>query len=87
MSKTKTVLTNWQSSMKKKKIEKDSDIFWRRKLTLKVRNWQFSITWFRAGIDLPENLFYEKIAIFHSIKLPFDGQAVIYYIPFEEKFH
>ena len=51
-----------------KKIEKDSDNFWHGKLTLKVRNWQFSITWFKAGVDLPKN------AIFHSIKLPFDAE-------------
>ena len=51
----------------KKKIEKDSDNFWHRKLTLKVRNWQFSITWFRAGVDLPENLFYEKVLFFTQL--------------------
>ena len=50
-----------------KKIEKDSDNFWHRKLTLKVRNWQFSITWFRAGVDLPENLFYEKLLFFTQL--------------------
>ena len=50
-----------------KKIEKDSDNFWHRKLTLKVRNWQFSITWFRAGVDLPENLFYEKVLFFTQL--------------------
>ena len=50
-----------------KKIEKDSDNFWCRKLTLKVRNWQFSITWFRAGVDLPENLFYEKVLLFTQL--------------------
>ena len=36
MSITKNVLLNWYSSMKKK-IEKDSDNFWYRKLTLKVK--------------------------------------------------
>ena len=35
MSITKNELLNWYSSMKKK-IEKDSDNFWYRKLTLKV---------------------------------------------------
>ena len=48
-----------------KKIEKDSDNFWHRKLTLKVRNWHFSIAWFRADVDL----------IFYSIKLPFDAEV------------
>ena len=47
-----------------KKIEKDSDNFWLRKLTLKVRNCHFSITWFRAEVDLTKNLFYEKIPFF-----------------------
>ena len=50
-----------------KKIEKDSDTFWHRKLTLKVRNWQFSITWFRAGVDLPENFSYEKVLFFTQL--------------------
>ena len=40
MSITKNVPLNWYSSMKKK-IGKDLDIFWRGKLTLKVRNQQF----------------------------------------------
>ena len=40
MSITKYVLLNWYSSMKKE-IEKDSDDFWRRKLTLKVEFWHF----------------------------------------------
>ena len=66
MSITNNVPLNWYSSMKKK-IEKDSDNFWHRKLTLKVRNWQFSITWFRAGVDLPENLFYEKVLFFTQL--------------------
>ena len=76
MSITKNVPLNWYSSMKKK-IEKDSDNFWHSNLTLKVRNWQFSITWFRVGVDLPDFFFYgkRKSAIFHSIKLPFDVQA------------
>ena len=50
-----------------KKIEKDSDNFWRRKLTLTVRNWQFLITWFRAGVNLPENLFHEKVLFFTQL--------------------
>ena len=50
-----------------KKIEKDSDNFWRRKLTLKVRNCHFSIAWFRAEVDLTKNLFYEKVLFFTQI--------------------
>ena len=50
-----------------KKIEKDSDNFWCGKLTLKVRNWQFSITWFRAGVDLPESFSYEKVLFFTQL--------------------
>ena len=50
-----------------KKIENDSDNFWRGKLTLKVRNWQFSITWFRAGVDLPEKFSYEKVLFFTQL--------------------
>ena len=46
MSITKKVLLNWYSPMKKK-IEKDSDNFWCRKLTLKVRILQFSTTYTR----------------------------------------
>ena len=59
-----------------KKNEKDSDNFWHRKLTLKVRYWLFSIAWFRAGVDLTKYFFLWKNAIFHSIKLPFDEQVV-----------
>ena len=40
-----------------KKVGKD---FGHRKLTLKVRNWHFSIAWFRADVDLT-NFFYEKV--------------------------
>ena len=42
MSITKNVVLNWYSSMKTK-IEKDSDNFWHRKLTLKVKFWHFLI--------------------------------------------
>ena len=45
----------------KNKIEKDSDNFWHRKLTLKVRKWLFLIAWFRAGVDLTKYFFYEKV--------------------------
>ena len=74
MSIRKNVLLNWYPSMKKK-IEKDSDNFWRRKLTLKVRNWHFSVAWFRAEVDLPKIFFLWKSAIFHSSKLPFDAEV------------
>ena len=40
MSITKNVLLNYNSWMKKK-IDKDSDNFWHRKLTLKVKFWHF----------------------------------------------
>jgi len=59
MSITKDVPLNWYSSMKKK-IEKDSDNFWYRKLTLKVRNCLFLIAWFRAGVDLTKYFFMKK---------------------------
>ena len=65
MTATKIPL-NWYSSMNK--IRKIGS-FWHRKLTLKVRNWHFSIAWFRVDIDLT------KIAIFHSIKLLFDAEV------------
>ena len=61
----KKVLLNWYSSMKKN--EKDSDNFWHRKLTLKVRNCPFSIAWFRAEVDLTKNLFYEKVLFFTQL--------------------
>jgi len=38
-----------------------------RTRTLKVRNRQFSITWFRLGVDLPEKLFYEKVLFFTQL--------------------
>ena len=53
-----------------KKIEKDSDNFWRRKLTFKVRNCHFSIAWFRAEVDLTKNLFYEKVLFFTQLLPP-----------------
>ena len=43
MSATKNITLNWYSSMKKE-IEKDSDNFWHRKLTLKVRILPFLTT-------------------------------------------
>ena len=60
-------------SFDEKKIEKDSDNFWHTKFTLKVRNWHFSIAWFRAHDDLTKKLW--KSAIFHSIKLLFDAEV------------
>ena len=53
-----------------KGIEKDYDNFWHRKLFLKVRNWLFSMAWFRVD---KKNLW--KSAIFHSIKPPFDAEV------------
>ena len=50
-----------------KKIEKDSDNFWYRKLTLKVRNCHFLIAWFRAEVDLTKNLFDEKVLLFTQL--------------------
>ena len=46
----------------KRIIEKDSDDFGHKTLTLKVRNWHFLI------------VFYEKV-LFHSIKLLFDAEV------------
>ena len=40
---------------------------WHKKLTLKVRNWRFSITWFRAGVDLPEISYYENVLFFTQL--------------------
>ena len=57
-----------------KKIEKDFDNFWHRKLTLKVRNWHVSFTSFRMYVDLSKKKLWES-AIFHSIKLPFDAEV------------
>ena len=65
---------NWYSSMQKK-IRKIRTIF-------DIENWLwkweiglFSITWFRADVDLPRKFFIWKSAIFHPIKLPFDAEA------------
>ena len=58
MSATKNMPLNWY--FKKKKIEKDSDNFWHRKLTLKVRNFRFSIAWFRAEVDMKKFCFMKK---------------------------
>jgi hypothetical protein len=44
-----------------KKNWKDSDNFWHRKLTLKVRNRHFSTSWFRTYVDLPKNFLDEKV--------------------------
>ena len=57
-----------------KKIEKDSDNLWQRKLTLKVRNWHFSIAWFRADVDLTKKKLW-KSAIFHYHLIPFDAEV------------
>ena len=55
---TRNVLLNWFSSMKKK-FEKDSNNFWHRKLTFKVRNWHFLIAWFAADVDLTKYFFMQ----------------------------
>ena len=57
-----------------KKIEKDSDNFWHKKLTSKVRNWHFSIDWFRADVDLTKKKLWIS-AICHSIKPPFEAKV------------
>ena len=46
-----------------KKIEKDFDDFWHKKLTLKVRISQSSRPDFKSGIDLPK-IFYSKKVLF-----------------------
>ena len=51
MSTTKNMPLNWYSSMKKK-IEKDSDNFWYRKLTLKVRILPFLTTFVQLSARL-----------------------------------
>ena len=48
----------------KKKLRKIRIIFDVENWLWKSDNWQFSITWFRAGVDLPENLFNEKVLFF-----------------------
>ena len=58
---TKNGLLNWYFSMKKK--WKDSDNFWHRKLTLKVRNQDFSIATCQTYVDLPKKF------------LPFDAEV------------
>ena len=73
MSITTKMSLNWYSSMKKN--WKDSDDFWHRKLTLKVRNQDFLIATCQTYVDLPKNFFSWKSAIFHSIKLPFDAKV------------
>ena len=50
-----------------KKIEKDLDNFWHRKLTLKVRNWDFSIARFRADVDLTKIFLYEEVLFFTQL--------------------
>ena len=48
---------------------KDSDNFWHRKLTLKIRHRHFLITW------STKKLLRWKSTIYHSIKLPFDVEV------------
>ena len=63
MSITKNMPLNWYSSMKKD--WENSDNFWHRKLTLKVRNWHLLIAWFR--VDLPKKIFYGKVLFFTQL--------------------
>ena len=57
-------LLNWYFLLKKN--QKDSDNFWHRKLTLKVRNQHFLIDWFRTYVDLrnPISFFFMKKCYF-----------------------
>ena len=59
----------------KKKFEKDSDNFWRRRLT-----WKSKIGIFRSpdleGILIRQKIsFTKKVLFFHSIQLPFDEEV------------
>ena len=47
----------------KKKIRKDSDNFWHRKFTLKVRNWLFLSADFGVWVGLTMTWFSEKMLI------------------------
>ena len=84
MSITNNVPLNRYSSMKKK-LRKIRIIFDIENSLWKSEIGNFSITWFRAGVDPPKKIFLWKSAIFHSIKLPFDAEVaekflnVIYY--------
>ena len=57
-----------------KKIKKDSDNFWHRKLTLKVRNKDFQSPPAKRTLICQKKILW-KSAIFHSIKLPFDAEV------------
>ena len=46
---------------------KDSDNFWHRKLTLKVRNQDFSIVTCQTYVDLPKKFFYGKVLFFTQL--------------------
>ena len=69
----KNVPLKWYFSIKKNL--KDVDNYWPKKLTLKVINWHFSISWFRTYIDLPKKVVRWKGAIYYSLKLPFDVEV------------
>ena len=84
MSITNNVLLNWYSSMKNK-LRK----IW---IIVDVENWHWK-SWIGNfwSLDLGrvliyQKIFFEKVPIFHSIKLPFDAEVdekflnVIYYL-------
>ena len=58
-----------------KKIEKDSDNFWHRKWKMKLRNWHFSIAWFRADVDLTKKK-YEKVQFFTQLSYHLMGKLI-----------
>ena len=60
MSITTKMPLNWYSLMKFF-FSKDSDNFWHRKLTLKLRNQDFSIATCQRYVDLPKFCYYDKV--------------------------
>ena len=57
----------------KKKLERFGQ-FLTKKIDFESQKSGFSITQFRADVDLPKKKIW-KNAIFHSIKLPFDAET------------
>ena len=53
---------------------KDLDNFWCRKLTLNIRNWHFSTSWFRTYVDLPK--YMVKSNIFPILRRPWPSIQV-----------
>ena len=75
MTITKNLLLNWYSSMKKN--QKDSDDFWHRKLTLKVKFWHFLtnlVISFYYSWYLAKNLF----DFYPSLQNSTTGIAIMY---------